>query len=248
MFTSTRLSRSAYLGHWQSDLDRIVEVAHQHGHLSVPTCPDWTVYDLVDHLAGVYQHKVWVLELGKFPPKTWSEEATIERKKRDPLEQLQHWASELQDQLSIRADAAPAPTFMKDDLTVGFWWRRMALETVVHRSDVELSVGVPTPLDPALCRDGIDELLWFATAPWNDGDRTSWDGQQVVVDTGTHQWSVTLDASGFKTTQGDSGAGTRISGEPEPLLQWSAGRLLGGVERSGDAESIRLVEAHLSSF
>ena len=73
-----------------------------------------------------------------------------------------------------RADDAPTVTFMPDATTVHFWRRRMALETLVHRTDAELAVGDVAPMDDDLSADGVDELLWFGTHPENDdadGDR-----------------------------------------------------------------------------
>ena len=41
--------------------------------------------------------------------------------------------------------AAPSWTWWPDDQTAGFWLRRMAQETAVHRVDVELPLGATTP-------------------------------------------------------------------------------------------------------
>ena len=244
----TRLSRADYLGAWNTDLDRIASVVHNNGHLRVPTCPEWTVLELVEHLAGVYQHKIWVLELGKMPPPSWSDEALVERRKNDPVVELRHWAQALQTELLARNDSDEASTFMRSDRTVGFWWRRMALETAVHRTDAELASGQRTDVSPELARDGIDELLWFATAPWQQGSKQGWSHQRVVVDAGDLAWTAVLDPEGMVTSVGDDGSSTRVSGSPDSLLQWSAGRRVEDVERSGDQEAIALLERFLGNF
>ena len=42
----------------------------------------------------------------------------------------------------------------------GFWIRRMAQETVIHRVDAELALGSRSPRSPTTCAvDGIDEVL-----------------------------------------------------------------------------------------
>jgi predicted lipid carrier protein YhbT len=41
----------------------------------------------------------------------------------------------------------------------GFWLRRQAQETAVHRWDAQCAAGTPTPLDPAVALDGIEELF-----------------------------------------------------------------------------------------
>ncbi len=42
---------------------------------------------------------------------------------------------------------------------VGFWQRRQAHETAVHRVDVERCLGPAAPVDDALAEDGIAEVL-----------------------------------------------------------------------------------------
>ena len=58
----------------------------------------------------------------------------------------------------------PAWSWWEPDQTVGFWYRRMALETVVHRVDVETQFGPPSAIDAALAVDGIDEVLTLMLA------------------------------------------------------------------------------------
>jgi len=44
--------------------------------------------------------------------------------------------------------------------TVGWWRRRQALETAVHRWDAEAATGDPSPVPTGLAVDGIDEYLF----------------------------------------------------------------------------------------
>jgi hypothetical protein len=49
---------------------------------------------------------------------------------------------------------------VRPDQTVGFWIRRMAQETVVHRVDAELAAEVaPGAIPDDIALDGIDEFL-----------------------------------------------------------------------------------------
>ena len=55
---------------------------------------------------------------------------------------------------------------MPENPTVGFWYRRMAHETLIHRVDAELAAGGLTEVDEMLATDGVDELLgWMTSAP-----------------------------------------------------------------------------------
>src|SRR4029450_10613853 len=66
----------------------------------------------------------------------------------------------LLDEFSIHKPEGPAGTWYGPDQTVGFWIRRMAQETVIHRIDAELGTGQPiAPVPADLALDGIDELL-----------------------------------------------------------------------------------------
>src|SRR4029453_10276847 len=60
-------------------------------------------------------------------------------------------------------------TFHPPDQTAGFWRRRMAQETVVHRVDAESAHGRPRPVPAALAADGVDEGLAGVLAPPLDG-------------------------------------------------------------------------------
>ena len=123
----------------------------------VATCPGWVGRDLVDHVGEVYAHKTAVLRLG-----------------RRPVEGEWPWApdddavfawfdvrlAELVDELDSRAPTDAAWTFAADDQTVGFWWRRMAHETAIHRVDAELTAGrAPWPHEDEQAVDGVGELV-----------------------------------------------------------------------------------------
>src|SRR5258706_8497819 len=46
---------------------------------------------------------------------------------------------------------------------VGFWRRRQAHETAMHRVDAQLASGAAEPIEPALAADAIDE--WVSLLP-----------------------------------------------------------------------------------
>ena len=116
--------------------------------------------------------------------------------------------------LARLAPDEPAWTWWEPDQTAGFWQRRMALETAVHRADVESAVGPVTPIDADLALDGIDELLHVMLA-----DAGIEDVPGPVVGAG----SVRVDI-----------AGTSVSAGASDLLLWLWGRTPAGpVEVSG---------------
>lgn len=63
-------------------------------------------------------------------------------------------------EFAARRPEDPAGSWHTSDQEVGFWIRRMAQETVIHRIDAELATGQPVaPVPAGLAVDGIDETL-----------------------------------------------------------------------------------------
>jgi uncharacterized protein (TIGR03083 family) len=125
------------------------------GDLAVPIahCGAWTLYDLVDHLGR---------------GNLWAAAAVTEQRgdhqaapaPREPVE-LAPWFDRTCTVLLTALDtdpAGPAWTFAPPH-TVGFWHRRRALETLIHRWDAEHALGTGSDLDPALAGDGIAEVI-----------------------------------------------------------------------------------------
>lgn len=215
---------------------RRLEAAARAGDLDapIPSCPGWTVRDCVVHTGEVYQHKVATLRLGR-PPGDGDEQSP------QPGPDLLAWfdaaLSTLLDELRTRRPEAPAYTWWSADQTVGFWYRRMAQETAVHRRDVEDGVGAPTPVDEDLAVDGIDEVLdAFVTDDWSEVTDDEWGdvdpragaGATVAVRSGGRVWRSTLAPDAITLARGDGPADATLSGDPEAVLLWLWGRRPGG--------------------
>lgn len=130
------------------DSARLSAVARGHLDDRVPSCPDWTVRDLVDHVGRVYHHKIESMrqqrEPDPWPPPPHGG---------DPITWLVEATTELLAELAERGPDAPSHTWHEPDQTVGFWFRRMAQETAVHRVDAQLAAGAHTPVDAELAHD-----------------------------------------------------------------------------------------------
>lgn len=165
-----------FLAHVRADSDRIAAVAEMGMDAPVPSCPGWDVRDLVAHTAVVYAHKTTIVRDG------WVEEQPepIEPPTSGELEWFRRTADEMIDVLTAADPATRVATWHAPDQSVGFWRRRMAHESVIHRLDAELAHGAVTPVDPVLGADGIDEILvvMLAGAPdWAGSSR----GDQIIV-------------------------------------------------------------------
>src|ERR1700727_2002950 len=100
----------------------------------VPTCPGWTMADLTRHVGEVYLHKTLAMRLGDFPgEQDWPAEVEA----LPPLDLLDRAYVDLVPELPTRDPDPPAPSWYRPEPTVGFWRRRMAQETLIHRLDAE---------------------------------------------------------------------------------------------------------------
>jgi uncharacterized protein (TIGR03083 family) len=195
----------------------------------VPTCPGWTVGDCVAHTADVYQHKIACMRLQRRP-----DEYPGEPPEGVPvIDWFDTSLAALLAELRHRGPAAPSYTWWPADQTVGFWYRRMAQETAVHRLDVEDARGEPTPIDAELATDGIDEVLdafmvddWDEVTPeeWGAVDPHAGEGKTIAVRSGGRVWRSTLGADRIALTTQDGPADASVSGEPEAVLLWLWGR------------------------
>jgi uncharacterized protein (TIGR03083 family) len=217
----------------EADYTRLRAVAGGALDDAVPSCPGWTGADLVRHVTEVYLHKTETMRQGAWPA-PWPPELPGA-----PLTELDDAYRRLVGEFATRKPADHALTWYGPDQTVGFWLRRMAQETVIHRLDAELAAGVehePVPAD--LAEDGIDELLnrflAYATIEYPEelgeylGDC---DGRTVRIATEGASWQVQLGPEVITVERGESDAEAGVMGEAGAVLRWVWRRAGDGVVR-----------------
>ena len=156
-----RLDADTYLAHLRSESSRFRDVLTGLDPLTrVPTCPDWTADDLAFHLTEVHHFWTWVFTHRPDEP---TDEHYSEPERADSfdaqLEAFDRQSAALADALA-GADPADEAWSWSADHTVGFTYRRQALEALVHRFDADLTAGKPIgPTDAALAADGVAEVL-----------------------------------------------------------------------------------------
>jgi uncharacterized protein (TIGR03083 family) len=206
----------------EADYTRLREVAPDALDKPVPTCPGWTGGDLVRHVAEVYLHKTETMRQGRWPA-PWPPELPG-----DPLHVLDDAYRRLVGELTAREAADSALTWYGPDQTVGFWLRRMAQETVIHRLDAELAAGAShAPIPTDLADDGIDELLVcflaYASVEYPDelGEHLGeCDGRTVQIATEGAGWQVQLGPTEITVERGHFDAEVSVSGEAGAVLRW----------------------------
>jgi uncharacterized protein (TIGR03083 family) len=141
------------LTHLRAEADAVLGVLVR-ASLSEPVaaCPGWTVRELVEHLGGVHRWATQIVQTGR--PHPDDEPRGVE----DLPAWFEEGAAALIAALAASDPGAACWSFTADR-TAGFWRRRQALETAVHRWDAERALGEPDPIDPALAAAGVAEVV-----------------------------------------------------------------------------------------
>jgi uncharacterized protein (TIGR03083 family) len=253
------MERSRLLQCLAADYMRLREVAGAGLTAKVPTCPGWTVADLVRHVGQVYLHKAEVMRIGSWPD-PWPPEEIL---KENPIALLDRGYGAVTHEFSRRGDGDPATTWHGPDQTVKFWIRRMAQETVIHRLDAELAHhtdAAPIPEDLAV--DGIAELLeifvGYSSREWGEAGEpvlAGAKGHTVRVEVAAAAspvtaWLVRAEPDGVAVTKAgpapaDPPPAATVTGAPAPLLRWLWAResaptadVHSSIEVKGDEEAV----------
>jgi len=188
--------------------------------ITVPSCPEWSLDDLVQHVGEVYLHKVDSIRLNARP----TEEPDLSGL--TSVEVLERGYATLSEVFDAHQPTDPAWTWFEPDQTVGFWIRRMAHETAVHRFDAELAVHSPSEIGADLAEDGVDEVLGTMLV----GDIEPWEYEigrpDIEVRTPGRSWFVHFEEKGLRVSE-DGDARTVILGDAQDLLLWLYNRITG---------------------
>jgi uncharacterized protein (TIGR03083 family) len=234
-----------YVEHVRADGDRLASEVDGHLDLAVPSCPGWTLRDLANHVAEVYEHKIVCTQLGRQPdpwPPAWPAD-------RDPVEWFRDAHGRILEMFDAHGPDDPSATWWPPDQSVGFWARRMAQETAVHRADADLAVDRAPVIDPDLATDGVDEILVIMLAgDWSDDPAPESGTQLVTVATGERRWLVTLEPETVAVSEAEAGADANaaVEGDPSSVLLWLWGRA--GDDQaslSGSPSALRLMRQRL---
>lgn len=189
----------------------------------VPGLNRWKVRDVAAHLGGVHRWATRIVTNRSMDGPGFT------KSKLDETE-LCDWFDEGVEQLLLAFKANPlddpCPNFNPgSEKTVGWWARRQAHETTVHRSDIERALEQTTPIPPEVAIDGIDEYLdVFVRTRGKQGLR----GPLMLATTKpSSAWTLTpadrpgrVDVSSGRA----NGVSNEISGAPEDLLLMLWGR------------------------
>lgn len=218
------LDRTVYLDHLARESAALADAAAAAGPAAdVPTCPGWTVTDLLRHAAGGDNWARLIVETGsregvpsELPADAPTGDALVARY-RDGADALVHT-------LTDADPAASVWTFSPVDRTTMFWVRRRAHETTVHRVDGQTAAGAVDPLDPAFASDGIDEYLMVFAARFGKGLADLGGSIHLHCTDVEGEWLIVPSADGIVVTREHAKGDVAARGRAEDLLLHLWGR------------------------
>jgi uncharacterized protein (TIGR03083 family) len=125
----------------------------------VPSCPDWTLADVVRHVGGL--QRWFAAMIDRVTPTRLAPEEFDYQLPADVTDYPDWYASGFVEVDKVLRAADPDATMYSwgPDNRVTFWVRRMLMELLVHRHDAELAVDDVTEIDSVLAADGVEEFL-----------------------------------------------------------------------------------------
>ncbi|MFD7066278.1 maleylpyruvate isomerase N-terminal domain-containing protein [Streptomyces sp. NPDC059913] len=171
--------------------------------VQVPTCPEWTLFDLAQHIGEGRRDWAVTVAAGPAPAKSAAEGAPAAPRER---EALLAWLAESTGQLlDALREAGP-------DRGCWSWWetlqsphtsgavaRHQLQQMAVHTYDAQITVGAAQPLPEEAALDGVDEFLSTCVAT-----ASAWPHQPAAIDfhaSEGHSWRLSLSADGARSAR-----------------------------------------------
>ena len=187
----------------------------------VPTCPGWSVADLVLHLGEVHRWATATVagkatKLSEVPADYLGAVPAAA----DTINWFRDGAIKMCDTLAAADPSIHYAAFLHDPMTphLLFWARRQTMETSMHRVDAESAAGRCTGFAPDVAVDGIDEFLTgflprSRTTLHAETPRTL----QIAPDYSDRRWTVLIGPELPVTTRQASAADCTITGSASDI-------------------------------
>ena len=167
-----RLGYERYYRELEAEAARFVEVTRgADPTMPVPTCPEWTLPTLTEHLGRAHRWAATIVSRRAQSLVRFRD--TPDRDMPDRADDREAWllagASRLAQAVREAGPGLPVWSWAGEQ-TAGFWVRRMAHETVMHRADAEITVGRTVQMAADMAADGICEWLEIIPYALDDAD------------------------------------------------------------------------------
>ena len=199
-------------------------------HKGVPACPGLNLGETVRHVGSGYRIALAWMTLGREPQAgEWQE---YPEEDQDPLDFMRTGAEAVIAQLSAHDENEPCATWWPVQQNYGFWRRRLAHETTLHRMDVQGAAGMEVgAVTDEVAVDGVDEVLtlWLGHKLDVLGVRGSRDSL-VAIQVEDHLWLTRCGprgASAWQVVDPEDAhrADAQVTAAPMTMYRWLWGRL-----------------------
>ncbi len=213
--------------------------------VTVPTCPDWTLADLVRHIGGNLRSTETAVRTGTAVEDPGRQVPDAAGPDGDDPWALDAWLADAAARFAgTLRDAGPDAearvwAFRR---STAFWARRAANDLVVHRADAAGTVHADYTVAPELAADAIDELLELFSDPQVAGSSPQLaelrgPGRSIhlhATDTEAGlaaEWLIELGTDGFTWRRGHEKATVALRGPLADVLRVFYRRLPADSER-----------------
>ncbi|GLZ41851.1 maleylpyruvate isomerase family mycothiol-dependent enzyme [Actinokineospora sp. NBRC 105648] len=209
---------------WTEQNTRLVELVRPADPAApVPTCPEWTIRQLVAHVGRGDRWSTAIVRGGEF---VHPRDVPGGKPPEDPdgaADWLAQGPALLAEAVAEAGPDTPVWTFTGPK-PAAWWLRRRLHEAVVHHADAAIALGAPYVVEPAVAADGISEWLDLLVA--GSAKRT---GPPLLAE----GQSLHLHAT-------DEGLGTAGEWLARPGPEWEHGHGKGTVAVRGPAADLLL--------
>jgi uncharacterized protein (TIGR03083 family) len=169
--------------------------------VQVPTCPDWTLLDLVQHIGN--RRRSWAATIAAGPDAPGRVEVEAEAPEREA--QTAWLAEGTRQMLDALREAGP-------DRGCWVWWgdsqspqtcgavaRHQLQEISVHTYDAQITLGSPQPVPEEIALDGVDDFLSTVCST-----SVAWPYQSEILDYHADEgrsWRVSLAGDGVRVAE-----------------------------------------------
>jgi len=191
---------------------------------SVPSCPDWTVADLLGHIGTVQRWAAGIVER-RATEREYPADVGLPADPSALAEWVRVGSAHLVEVCAATPPDAALWTFPGPG-QARFWFRRQAQEVALHRIDAELATGTFTALDAEVARDGIDEFF-DVVVEFRLRERMTGDGESVHLHRtdGEGEWLVRLTPDGPEVERAHAKGDVAARGTASDLLLAVRGRV-----------------------
>jgi uncharacterized protein (TIGR03083 family) len=204
----------------------------------VPSCPDWSVSDLVTHLGFVHRYVAHIITEQCSEPPDPTERAFLNlpadvegwpmpenAPNRGPVPVgLIDWfadgASALESLFTDHDPDEPAWSWSREQ-TIGFWLRMQTIEAAVHRWDAENAIGTAGPIEADLAGEAIGQnfaVMVPARRAQKRAQAGSGERFRFRQTDGTGDWTVHCEGDDVRLTESTGHWDVELAGTASDLM------------------------------